>query len=165
MKSIVVILLMVVAFGCTPYPRYGQGGSTTPKNPLGTVKGSETDDFLAAALILQSYLGRPYATGDKTAEGIDCSQFTRDVYRRARWGELPRTVAEQYQTGHEAPRSRLMFGDLVFFKTEWNEVSHVGIYIGYSEFIHASRTMGVIISDLRENYYAKRFVGARRILP
>lgn len=165
MKLATLTILLLLAIGCTPYPRYGQGGSTTPKNPLGTVTGSETDDFFAAALIIQSYLGRPYATGDKSNEGIDCSQFTRDVYRRARWGELPRTVAEQYQTGMEAPRNRLMFGDLVFFKTEWNEVSHVGIYIGHTQFIHASRSLGVVISDLREDYYAKRYVGARRLLP
>jgi cell wall-associated NlpC family hydrolase len=77
---------------------------------------------------------------------------------------LPRTAAEQYTQGVEVSRRNMLYGDLVFFETEREKITHVGIYIGFGEFIHASTTQGVIISALNESYWAQRFVGAKRIL-
>ena len=54
-------------------------------------------------------------------------------------------------------------GDLVFFNTNGRGVSHVGVYLGNNKFIHASVSRGVMVSDLFDNYYLRRFVGAGRI--
>jgi len=96
--------------------------------------------------------------------GVDCSLFTREVYKRFNGTELPRTARDQYRQGRPVNYRRLAFGDLLFFRTDRNQVSHVGIYIGHSEFMHASTSLGVIISGLGEKYWAERYVGARRIL-
>ena len=61
-------------------------------------------------------------------------------------------------------KNKLKPGDLVFFKTRGRNVSHVGIYLGNNKFAHASTSNGVVISDLEENYYAKRFAKGGRIL-
>ena len=79
--------------------------------------------------------------------------------------QLPRTVSKQYQTGRSVAFQRLRFGDLVFFKTERNRVSHVGIFVGHGRFIHASTSRGVIISDMSDKYWAPKYAGARRVLP
>jgi lipoprotein Spr len=54
-------------------------------------------------------------------------------------------------------------GDLVFFNTNGRGVSHVGVYLGNNKFIHSSVSRGVMVSDLFETYYLRRFVGAGRI--
>jgi cell wall-associated NlpC family hydrolase len=58
----------------------------------------------------------------------------------------------------------LYFGDLVFFDTGGKGVSHVGIYVGFDEFVHVSSTDGIIISNLTDKYYSKRFLSARRVM-
>jgi murein DD-endopeptidase / murein LD-carboxypeptidase len=52
-------------------------------------------------------------------------------------------------------------GDLVFFNTTGG-VSHVGVYLQNNKFVHASTSGGVMISDLDESYWAKRFIGIGR---
>ena len=68
------------------------------------------------------------------------------------------------QQGTEVARSRLRFGDLVFFHTNRERVSHVGVYVGFNEFIHVSSSNGVTITNLSEKYWAQAYVGARRVL-
>ncbi|HOO91564.1 MAG TPA: C40 family peptidase, partial [Syntrophales bacterium] len=79
---------------------------------------------------------------------------------------LPRTSGEQYRTGTEIGRNELEKGDLVFFDTRGGGgISHVGIYIGGNQFIHAPRTgKTVSTSSLSQAYYKKRYVGARSYL-
>ena len=58
----------------------------------------------------------------------------------------------------------MQFGDLVFFSLQKNRITHVGIYVGFGEFVHASEKYGVIRSRLHDKYWADSFVGARRVL-
>jgi len=114
---------------------------------------------------MRSFLGKPYAGTSRYEEGVDCSGFVQEVFRQFdRSIYLPRTVAEQVNQGFEVSRRSLAYGDLVFFNTVGARISHVGIYTGHNEFIHASSSQGVVISSLTENYWSKRFVTARRIL-
>lgn len=155
---------MVFLVGCAPYPRYRNGGAETPPVVAPTDKGRTTDENLRLGAIIQAYLGRPYRGKSKYAVGVDCSLFASEVFNKFNGLELPRTVKEQYKTGSKVNRKHLEYGDLVFFNTERNKVSHVGIYVGYNEFAHASTSSGVIVSGLNEKYWSKRFVGARRVL-
>jgi lipoprotein Spr len=61
-------------------------------------------------------------------------------------------------------RENLSFGDLVFFTEDGFTPFHVGIYIGDNRFVHSSSSQGVIISSLEEKYYAKRYLGGRRVI-
>lgn len=114
---------------------------------------------------IESYLGVPYRWGGASRYGMDCSGFVSTVYRSALGVELPRKARAMFDEGRYVAKRDLQFGELVFFeKIENSGVSHVGIYIGGNRFAHASTTRGVVISDLDEKYYRRRFVGARKIL-
>ncbi len=111
------------------------------------------------------YLDTPYKYGGNTSNGIDCSAFTQKVYQKTFAVTLLRSAHEQYTEGSAINDvGDLKFGDLVFFNTRRGiKPGHVGIYIGDHLFAHASRSNGVIVSSLDEEYYSRRFMGGRRI--
>ncbi len=157
-------VLLVLTVGCSPYPRYRQDPVITPEASQQTSEHLSTTQYIRFGLILQSYLGKPYSGTSRWERGVDCSAFVQEVFRKFNSTVLPRTVEDQYKLGRDVPRNRVKFGDLVFFRTERYRVSHVGVCLGYNEFIHASSSRGVIISNLSEEYWARRFVGVRRVL-
>jgi cell wall-associated NlpC family hydrolase len=108
------------------------------------------------------FLGTPYVFGGTSASGFDCSGFVQHVYAMAGIA-LPRTADAQYDAGKPAvggPR----VGDLVFFETYTDGVSHVGVYLGKGEFVHASSSHGVMVSSLSDSYWHARYVGAKRLI-
>lgn len=111
------------------------------------------------------YLDTPYKFGGNTNKGIDCSAFTKAVFGNSFSVELPRTAREQFQLGDEInDMSELKFGDLIFFNTRRRvKPGHVGIYIGDRLFAHSSSKQGVMVSSLDTEYYAKKFMGGRRV--
>lgn len=118
-------------------------------------------DRLNAAV--NKYLGTPYRFGGDSDRGIDCSAFTRRVYRE-QGVELPRNSREQARVSASVQFSGLATGDLVFFDTSISGViSHVGVYLGNGIFAHASSSKGVTKSSIRERYYQKRFAKGGRI--
>jgi cell wall-associated NlpC family hydrolase len=110
-------------------------------------------------------LGIRYRRGGSSPEsGFDCSGFVSHVFREGLGLMLPRSSKEMSRSGQEVDRDELRPGDLVFFNTMRRAFSHVGIYLGDNQFVHAPRTGGrVRIEDLRQSYWMKRFNGARRI--
>jgi cell wall-associated NlpC family hydrolase len=158
------MLIAVLLAACTPYPRYSKHPTVTPRETSPSEHGFSTDEFITFGLILQSYLGKPYAGRSRWEEGLDCSKFTSDVFMKYNKTKLPRSAEEQYKQGKEVPRNRLRMGDLVFFRADRGGISHVGVAVGDSKFIHVSSSRGVIISHLSEDYWAKRYVGAKRII-
>ncbi len=114
--------------------------------------------------IAKNYLGYPYVWGGTSpGGGFDCSGFTQYVYAQLGYS-LNRTAAQQLQNGSAV--TGLAVGDLVFFNNTYSTnaaASHVGIYIGSNQFIHAADG-GVKITDLSHPFYASRYVGARRII-
>jgi hypothetical protein len=108
-------------------------------------------------------MGIDYDYGGTTTSGFDCSGFTGYVFRKL-GVDLPRSSREQFATGKKVARDNLRPGDLVFFNTSGNGVSHVGIYVGENKFAHASSSRGVTITSLSDSYYVKRYIGARRVL-
>lgn len=112
-------------------------------------------------------LGIRYRRGGSSPEaGFDCSGFVSHVFREGIGLVLPRSSREMSKSGEAISRDELRPGDLVFFNTMRNAFSHVGIYLGDNQFVHAPRSGGrVRIEDLRAAYWVKRFNGARRINP
>lgn len=114
--------------------------------------------------LAEQYLGVPYRYGGNTPrEGFDCSGFVRYIFK-LKGVQLPRLANHQALQGQAISKSNLEPGDLVFFKSG-RVVSHVGIYVGGNQFIHAPRTGRVVSYDkLSTRYFARRYYGARRIL-
>jgi cell wall-associated NlpC family hydrolase len=113
-----------------------------------------------------SFLGTPYVWGGRNRRGTDCSGFTQSVF--AELGiELPRNSRSQWETGRAVKYGQIRKGDLVFFRTIANRISHVGIMTQPTshEFVHASSSRGVVRSNLESKYYKKRYAGARRVIP
>ena len=110
-------------------------------------------------------LGIPYRRGGTNPEaGFDCSGFVSHVFQEGIGLVLPRSSKELSKTGDSVERTELQPGDLVFFNTMRRAFSHVGIYLGNGQFIHAPRVGGrVRVEDMSESYWRKRYNGARRI--
>ncbi|WP_284336462.1 C40 family peptidase [Comamonas sp. NoAH] len=110
-------------------------------------------------------IGIPYRFGGTSAEtGFDCSGFVRTIYQDAAGHLLPRRAKEQAQATLKIDKKELKPGDLVFFNTMRRAFSHVGIYVGNGQFIHApSKGKTVRVDSMDSSYWAKRFNGARRV--
>lgn len=113
------------------------------------------------------FKGGKYVWGGTTPEGFDCSGYVQYLYKKHNIN-LPRTAWEQSKQGQTVLRDELQKGDLLFFLTDKRRgipITHVGIYIGNGNFIHAaSKEKGIIISPLTHGSYAATFVSARRVV-
>ena len=101
-------------------------------------------------------------TSEKT--GLDCSALVKNLFEKFNLS-LPRSSRDQYKQGEKVAKEDLQKGDLVFFSSGGKTPTHVGIYIGDNQFLHAaSRAKKVIVSDLGKTWYDLRYLGARRIM-
>ena len=113
----------------------------------------------------KQFLGRPYVWGGNGPNSFDCSGFTKYVYSHFGY-TLNRTASSQLNNGVSVARGEWQPGDLVFFYNGRvsTPVSHVGIYVGNGQFIHAStNSYAVQYDSLYSNYYSNTYVYARRI--
>lgn len=108
------------------------------------------------------FLGTPYVFGGTSTSGFDCSGFTQHVFAMLGMA-IPRTADAQYYAGSRA-KGGPRVGDLVFFQTYEPGPSHVGIYLGNGQFVHASSSHGVMVSNLSDSYWAARYLGAKRFV-
>jgi len=114
-------------------------------------------------LIAERMLDIPYMFGGNTFWGIDCSAYVQKVFGFLHVS-LPRTAREQFRIGRNVRKENLSIGDLVFFRTYATFPSHVGIYLGQDQFIHASSfAKKVRIDRLDKPYFVRRFIGAKRL--
>lgn len=128
----------------------------------GAAPTSRVDRVLRTAL---AYRGVRYRYGGMSSRGFDCSGFVTRVLL-TQGLRLPHNAAALFKFGKPVAKAGLRPGDLVFFKTVSRRgISHVGIYLGNNQFIHASSGRGSVRTDtLASGYYARRYAGARRII-
>ena len=125
------------------------------------------DYGLAVAVEALVTVGARYHYGGSSPDtGFDCSGLVIHVYERAWAIELPRSTAEQRYLGRAVKRTELKPGDLVFYNTRHRPFSHVGIYLGDGDFVHAPRRgQRVRVESVNNPYWRARFSGARRLDP
>ena len=152
-RSPLLALLLAGLAACTPF-RPGQ-----PGEPAATRPG---DVVLRAA---ESRIGAPYRYGGAGPDAFDCSGLV--TYAHAQVGlAVPRTAAQQFAAATPVARSELRRGDLVFFRLESRDVSHVGIYAGDGRFVHAPQRGGhVRLARLDEEHFRRSFAGGGRLYP
>lgn len=109
------------------------------------------------------FLGVPYVYGGSTPSGFDCSGFTSYVFKNT-VGSIPRVAQAQYDATTRVSRDDLLPGDLVFFGSSTSSISHVGIYVGSNQFIHAPSTGDVVKYSSLTGSYATRYQGAGRVI-
>jgi len=124
--------------------------------PAEEVKNTKMFEFI------DDWYGTPYHLGGTTKKGVDCSAFSQFLFASVYGLSIPRTAREQYNLTSRISRTQLKEGDLIFFNTRGG-ISHVGVYLQNNKFVHASTSGGVMISDIYDEYWAKKFVGVGRL--
>jgi len=117
--------------------------------------------------VLRRWLGTPYCyAAHECGVGADCSGMVMEVFLEVYDIKLERNTAKMLEENCKViDRDDLREGDLVFFVTSHSgRVSHVGIYLKEDKFVHASSTRGVVVDDLRQDYYASHFYTAARVV-
>lgn len=134
----------------------GQGATLQLTTPT-----TASSELAQAAL---NYLGVRYRFGGTSpSNGFDCSGLIHYIADKHLGLSIPRVAASQAKIGTAVDRSELLPGDLVFFNTRGKRNSHVGVYLGNNEFVHAPRTGAVVRVEKISSYWSKRWNGARRL--
>jgi cell wall-associated NlpC family hydrolase len=131
-----------------------------------TMAKSYTRDNISELLVYAlSLVGVKYQFGGNSAEtGFDCSGFVRHVFTQLGMRVLPRRAEEMSRVGERVEKDELAPGDLVFYNTLKRPYSHVGIYLGEGRFVHSpSAGRSVEIVNMADNYWLRRYNGARRV--
>jgi cell wall-associated NlpC family hydrolase len=150
-------LLLLQGCSTEPYRPSPAPSASRPAAPQPPSIGHEI------ALRAISQLGKPYVWGGADLSGFDCSGLVRFIYDQVGIA-VPRTAAEQYSAAKPIDIRGLEPGDLLFFRTQGQRISHVAIYTGEGRFIHAPRTgQPVEFRMLDDEYYRPRLAGAGRL--
>lgn len=148
--------LLVQACSIDPYRPPQPPPAVAPAAPVASI-GNEI------ALRAISQLGKPYIWGGADLTGFDCSGLVRFIYDQVGIA-VPRTAAEQYSAAKPIGLEGLKPGDLLFFRTQGQRISHVAIYTGEGRFIHAPQTGRLVeFRTLDDEYYRPRLAGAGRL--
>jgi cell wall-associated NlpC family hydrolase len=155
------LTMVTLMAACTPFQRETPGSAAEgPGASSGS--GASSGPGAAALLAAQSRIGTPYRYGGSGPEAFDCSGLVAYAYQQAGVA-VPRTAAQQYALARPVRRAELRAGDLVFFRLSGRNVSHVGIYAGDGQFVHAPQTGGLVrTASLDDEWYRERYAGAGR---
>ncbi|MBE6344771.1 MAG: NlpC/P60 family protein [Spirochaetaceae bacterium] len=116
----------------------------------------------------KQFVGVPYVYGGIDKNGVDCSGLIYIVAKESIGVQLPRTTSALYASVRVVADDKKEPGDILFFKTVGTKISHVGLYLGNNQFIHAASSgpnTGVIVSSLNEEYWKRTYIGAGKFLP
>lgn len=164
----VLLILLIIAGGCKSGKKNIKQEYSSKTETIQIDKNKIKGNSRQKALVEEAltWIGVPYAYGksDKS-EGTDCSGMVLRVYLDVLDIKLPRNSAKQAEFCEEIKRKDIQPGDLAFFATgsDSDRISHVGIMIDDTNFVHASTKMGVVISSLDTPYYVRTFKKLGRV--
>ena len=182
-RNVIYILASLLIVGATPSCRssnkaakgnYKSQFEQLANNVGGRHKHEESDSHDGFGMKLRkkivdeamTWKGTPYGYG-RADKGVasDCSGMVMSVYEKVTGVKLPRNSAKQSEFCHGIRKKDVKIGDLVFFATgsDPDRISHVGIMIDDRNFIHASTSKGVVVSDATQPYYVRTFKGYGRV--
>jgi murein DD-endopeptidase len=151
--ALVLVAVCAQLFGCGTLPR--EEAVATPvhgKSPA-----------VVVVRTARQQIGVPYRYGGSTPRGFDCSGLVHYAYQRAGI-KVPRTTGGLLRRAHRVPLSQLRPGDVLFFRIAPPKISHVGLYIGGSRFVHApSSGKEVSYASLKDEYWRRHLVSAGRL--
>ena len=163
MRLHLFILAVLVVSGCASTPdnaHYSDYGMS-----LGEASVDLKNTELVRKKLFEKYSqwkGTRYTFGGLSRKGIDCSGLVQLTYLSGLGIQLPRTTKTQVRLGKEVTPGELLAGDLIFFKTGY-ATRHVGIYMGNGRFFHASKSKGVTISNMENEYWSDNYWVSKRI--
>jgi cell wall-associated NlpC family hydrolase len=177
LRSLAVALFLLAAAACSVEPRRPVSAPEERAAPLGVaetatdrtlresaVRGDSLSPPARAARTAASLVGSPYRYGGSGPDAFDCSGLVWYAYAQA-GVRVPRTSVEQFRATRPVPLAAARPGDLLFFRLR-NKVSHVGIYLGNSEFVHAPSHGGSVeVESLGNRYFERHLVRAGRLDP
>ena len=145
-KILMLFVVFIVLAACAP-----------KKVRLYSVSDNTRNSIVASALAL---LSKPYKNAARGPDAFDCSGFVYYVFKQ--YVSLPPPAELQRNAGREIDRNSVQPGDLVFFKIDGD--FHIGVVVGGSDFIHASKSRGVAVDNVDASYWRKRLIGYRSVL-
>lgn len=139
-------------------------GTLTQGSTQQSTNQSNSNKVKAVISMAKAQLGKPYVWGATGPNSFDCSGFTAYVLKHGAGVTIPRVSYMQASAGKHVSKSNLQPGDLVFFDTmNKGRISHVGLYIGNGQMIHAPKPGDVVkVQNINNNYYNSKYVTARR---
>ncbi len=153
--------LLILSFIITSCGVVERSAQPTERSTVNQTSENTVVDQLNEAHL--EWQGTPYILGGSGVVGIDCSAFIQVVFQNYFGLELPRSTREQLQAGQGVHRNYIRPGDLIFFRTG-RRLLHVGIAMENGDFVHASVSSGVMISNIKQDYWASRYLSTRRVL-
>jgi len=140
--------------------------SAVPAEVAGTGEVTDPENVPTRLRLVQAgfeLIGVRYRFGGLGTSGFDCSGLVKTLFSKFDIN-LPRSSREQFKQGEKISKEDLQVGDLVFFSSGGTQPTHVGIYVGNNQFLHAARkARQVVVSDLSKIWYKVRYLGARRV--
>ena len=155
--------VIVVTMACLLFAACaGQPPAKASARDNGANAGSaEMSVGIRAAGVATRQVGVPYRYGGNSRDGFDCSGLVQFAYARV-GKSVPRTTGQLWSASETVPRDRLQPGDLLFFRIA-GKMSHVGMYIGNREFVHApSSGRSVTVASLDAPFYADALMRTAR---
>ena len=150
-RRLVSVLIVASLVGCA---------SQAPQAPVKSTSKSYSNADQAAAVALQQ-IGVPYRYGGSTPKGFDCSGLIYYSYSRV-GKNVPRTTGSLWSGIQPVAENQVQVGDVLFFRIE-GKMSHVGMYIGDNQFVHAPSSGKVVtVGSLRSDFYSKALIRAGR---
>lgn len=167
MKKLLLIFALITMVSCGSTKRVAP--KKTYKKPRTSTSNSQPSLADKVVWTAVSYKGTPYRLGGTSKSGMDCSGLIYTSFKK-RNVNLARTSRAMYQQGQPIPLQKVKRGDLLFFKTsrKRGKVNHVGLVTSVKNrtiyFIHSTSSRGVLVSSLRERYWNRAFIKAKRVL-
>jgi probable lipoprotein NlpC len=164
-----ILVISILLMGCSSVPdrgaaRTGYAAGIGSDAHVGSIADLSDSESVKDALYAQydEWKGTRYQIRGLSKNGIDCSGFVHMTFKSKMGIVLPRSSELQAELGIDVDKDQLQAGDLVFFKTG-RTMRHVGVYLEDGRFLHASTSLGVVISHLNESYWRSAYWKAKRL--